>query len=677
MASGTVSGTYRGYTLRSVWSSTPNTAGNYSDITVTHYLDCASGWALYINGRTNSCTCGEYKEFWSDSISTGGGNTITLGTTTHRVYHDNDGKKTVNLSTTFNIQATISGTYVSSITNSGDITLDNIPRYTSITNFTVSKRNETSFTFNWSTANTVDYVWYSTNNGSSWTGYDVTDGTSGSFTVSGLSPNTTYNCKLRVRRKDSQLTTDSSTVSQTTYKAPSQSLSSKTETSITMAWSCDTTANYIWYSKDNGANWTAVGSVNATSGTYTISGLSANTSYNIKTRVRRSSTSTTYDTSASSQTTYNYPYIKSASTFKIGGVIPLSIYNPLGRSFDIDILGNDDSVICITRNRTNNNDFTISSNASEITAQYQSIPNSKTGTYKVKLVVSSLSRTTTVNGNTYSIKDDGTEVPTFNNFTYRDSNSNVSNVTGNDQVMVKGLSTVEVTVSSANKMVANYSANPSSYSMSMSTLSGSANYSTSDVVKPLGTINASGTQRLNVTAYDTRGLSKTVYKDITVYDYTKPVINATIKRLNDFEADSTIKVSGTYTKLTINNVNKNTITSVQYRYREVGGSWGSWTNLTTTVNNGTFTCSDVVLSLDNTKSFEFEIRATDSLQQTTTNTVNVDIGQAIFFISTNNKDAYVNNKRIVTENHTGNVNINGTVSINNQEILTYDVVDTW
>lgn len=103
---------------------------------------------------------------------------------------------------------------------SGTYQLDVAPAYTSITGFSVGALSETSVRFNWSASNTVDYVWYSTNNGSSWTGKDVADGTSGSFDVGGLSANTGYNFKIRVRRKDSQLTTDSGAYYAATYSYP-------------------------------------------------------------------------------------------------------------------------------------------------------------------------------------------------------------------------------------------------------------------------------------------------------------------------------------------------------------------------------------------------------------------------------------------------------------------------
>jgi hypothetical protein len=275
---------------------------------------------------------------------------------------------------------------------------------------------------------------------------------------------------------------------------------------------------------------------------------------------------------------------------------------------------------------------------------YAGIPSAQSGRYKVRLVVESPARDTTVDGGTYYIR--GTEVPTFTNFTYKDTNTNVTNVTGNNQVLIKGLSTLEVTIPSANKMAGVNSANPKNYVISIDNLSNTVDYATNDIVTSVGTLTSSGTKRLNVRAYDSRNLSTLVYKDIIVYDYAKPVINASTTRLNNFEAQTTLKVNGTFTKLTINNVDKNTMTKVQYRYREAGGTWSSWVTLNTTVTSGKFTCSDVILSLDNTKSFDFEIQAVDKLQ-TNTGTCNVGVGQAVFFISSNKKECYINGNQVL------------------------------
>lgn len=244
--------------------------------------------------------------------------------------------------------------------------------------------------------------------------------------------------------------------------------------------------------------------------------------------------------------------------------------------------------------------------------------------------------------------------PTFSNFTYKDTNSAVVEVTGNNQVLVKGLSNLQAIISSTNKMVAKKQATAKNYVSTIDTVNISSNYTADDLTIDIGTIKSVGTQRLGIRAYDSRNNSTLAYKDIAVYDYDKPVINASVTRLNNFENQTTLKVAGTYSKLVIDNVSKNIVKTLQYRYRETNGTWSSWKTLTSTIEDGKFTCNDVILSLDNTKSFDFEIQAIDNLE-TTTLSLTLDIGQAIFFISSNKKTCY----------------------INGQEILTYDIVDEW
>ena len=118
------------------------------------------------------------------------------------------------------------------------------------------------------------------------------------------------------------------------YATANQSLNSKTINSIKMNWSSDSTCDYIWYSKDNGSNWVAVGSVNATSGNYTISGLSPNTGYNIKTRVRRKDSQLTTDSSTTNVTTYDIGKISSVNNFNHGDSTVVNITNPSRKWFE-------------------------------------------------------------------------------------------------------------------------------------------------------------------------------------------------------------------------------------------------------------------------------------------------------------------------------------------------------
>lgn len=131
-SSGSITGAYRGYTLRADWSAVQNAAGNYSDVTVKHTLVIGSAYSLNIASRTNTCSVGGVSQgYTSGSINQKGGS-VLLGTTVHRVAHDADGTKTAQITDTFNINATIDGKKVGSITASGTITLDRIARSATI-----------------------------------------------------------------------------------------------------------------------------------------------------------------------------------------------------------------------------------------------------------------------------------------------------------------------------------------------------------------------------------------------------------------------------------------------------------------------------------------------------------------------------------------------------------------
>lgn len=154
-SSGSITGSYRGYTLRADWSAVQNAAGNFSDVTVKHTLIIGSAYSLNISSRTNNCSVGGVSQtYTSGSINQKGG-TVLLGTTVYRVAHNADGTKTAQITDTFNINATIDGVKVGSIVASGSITLDRIARnativtandFTDETNPTLTYSNPSSFT---------------------------------------------------------------------------------------------------------------------------------------------------------------------------------------------------------------------------------------------------------------------------------------------------------------------------------------------------------------------------------------------------------------------------------------------------------------------------------------------------------------------------------------------------
>lgn len=202
-----------------------STSNNTSKVTVNIYLrriDSSSNGAYNNDGTAWSITIDGSKTSGNSSWDTR--NTTAwqkLGSASKTVTHNSNGSKTITISATHTGNSASGASKMGNASGSGTFKLTNIPRYASISSFTVSNvsgnNGLTRLKFSFKADSTIDYVYYSTNNGSSWKGYNIADGTSGNFEVSGLSPGTSYKCKLRVRRKDSQLTTDSSTVTKSTY----------------------------------------------------------------------------------------------------------------------------------------------------------------------------------------------------------------------------------------------------------------------------------------------------------------------------------------------------------------------------------------------------------------------------------------------------------------------------
>lgn len=231
--------------------------------------------------------------------------------------------------------------------------------------------------------------------------------------------------------------------------------------------------------------------------------------------------------------------------------------------------------------------------------------------------------------------------PVFNNFVYRDSNSAVVSITGNDQVLVKGQSILETTIPVADKMVAVKGASPSRYSIVYEGVTEQETYSnTEDVVSTFPLVNAIGQRTIIATAFDTRNNNTSTARQVTVYDYSAPTIETSIERENNFGSDTTVHVNGNWTPLAIDGSDKNALTigSLKYRYREVGGAFNSWTVRTFTVTNDTWEiATDFVVSLDNQKKYEFEFQLSDKFQ-TTFVSDSVDIGKPIMFVGENGEE---------------------------------------
>lgn len=241
--------------------------------------------------------------------------------------------------------------------------------------------------------------------------------------------------------------------------------------------------------------------------------------------------------------------------------------------------------------------------------------------------------------------------PNFSNFAYEDSDAAVVAVTGNNQVFVQGQSKPKVTISAANKATANDGATVTGYTAMLNAQSIQIPYSSSASVSGTfadNTPTASGTLSLSVAANDSLSLAKSVSKNVTVVPWAAPVLKATAVRTNNFEAETTLSIEGTYSPITVNGAVKNSL-AVAYRFKQSSSStWGSWTNRPITISGSGYSAVDLMLSFDNNRQWDIEVRAVDAFK-TTTVAIMLDRGIAIFKINSNDNKCYNNGKRMLTE----------------------------
>ncbi len=420
------------------------------------------------------------------------------------------------------------------------------------------------------------------------------------------------------------------------------SLKSATETTITMNWTCNTTVDYLWYSTDGGSKWTGVDVTDGKSGTYTISGLSANTKYNIKTRIRGKTSQATADSAALAVTTAKWPHCTYTPDFEVGQSLTLPIYNPLKRLCTVTV---------VAQGRTAASQETMDTSVTFDGVEfensiYATIPNAIQGQYQVTVEYNSHRTTSGAGGFSISVDD---SKPTFSDFTYYDANANVVAITGNNQVFVQGLSTVAVKITSANKMVANNGAEPMGYYAMYGDHSQQIPYLGEDEAVTIVTPDEYGTQRVGVRAYDSRNLFTSVYKNVQVIEYKKPVLNVTAQRQNNYENLTTLAVNGDISPVVVSGAEKNAIISLAYICREVGGGVIKSGGFNFTTDNGKFTCENTIMDLDNSKEYDFEVTVIDKFNNKATETATVGVGQAVFFVSSNLKTCFVNGQEVATK----------------------------
>jgi hypothetical protein len=131
--SGSFRSSWRGYTLVTNWECTQNYTHNYSDINVELYLETQSGYNLSVSSRSHTVEIdGSSFNISNSGLNISGGSSKYLGYVSKRVYHEENGTKTITISSYFDMRATIRGTYKNGFGGSETFELSKIPRMSNI-----------------------------------------------------------------------------------------------------------------------------------------------------------------------------------------------------------------------------------------------------------------------------------------------------------------------------------------------------------------------------------------------------------------------------------------------------------------------------------------------------------------------------------------------------------------
>ena len=512
-----------------------NAAANTSTIALGMYVyskynidwgDWSNGGQSYVGTATSGSNCFTFTEG-----QTGSGTKWLIENKQVTVTHNANGTLTLPIYWHWGVYSTW-GQYLAP-SGSKNVTLTAIDRTAPTVSFTTSNITANGVTISASSSATADIWQYSTDNGSTWTQFSTTAGTSASKAITGLSPNTTYQVKVRARKQTNQIYGTSAAVSVKTL---------------------------------GGAIVNSATQVTADAATVSI-----------KLNV------TVYDAS------YTYTL-----TLKNGSTSILSVG---GLSWS---KGTADRTVTLT-----------AANRTTLLTAMASLK-SFTGTFEVKTysgstqIGSASSKTATVTTTSAN------SAPTLSGFTYADSYATTTAITGSDQVFIQGHSKLTVTPGTATAKnqatIANYTATCNGVSVS----------NTTGAALTIGPVAKSGTVAVVLTVTDSRGWTASVTQNITVIAYASPKVNSlTLRRTNDIEAEMQLVFNGTISAISVGGTQKNSLKYVRYRYKATSAtSWSSYISILSAVTqSGTsFSYSNLELrNLASDQSWDVHIQIQDQL----------------------------------------------------------------
>ena len=459
------------------------------------------------------------------------------------------------------------------------------------------------------------------------------------------------------------------TLSNIDRAAPSVSVnvSSITANSIKITVSSSATANKWWYSLNGGSSWVEFNSSSGASKEITVTGLSPNTSYTVQACARKSyngvdgySGKTTVKTLGGSVLSSVSALTADNATAKI--TLSATVYDT-SYKHKLVLKDGGTTVLTLTELSLSNGSNTITITAAQRSSILADMAAKKsfTGTFELS-TFSGSSQIGSTSTKTATVQTTAANsAPTFSGFTYKDTNTTAAGVTGNNQVLIQSVSTLQVTASAA---TAKNGATISSYSVS----AGGSTASSTTVTLNVGKIYTSGTVPIIVTAIDSRGYTSSATVNITVIAYESiDITTAIMRRVNEVEDVTQVTLEGDITPVKVNNVNKNTLRKLYYQYKRTDAS--SYSSLTDITSFATFTdsgftfTSDEWLSLDANYSWYVRFYVYDNL---TGDAVTITVSQGTPLISFRRKKVGINKREPAQA-----LDVDGNIAANGVIVLGY------
>ena len=461
------------------------------------------------------------------------------------------------------------------------------------------------------------------------------------------------------------------------------SISNITANSFKIAATSSVTADQWFYSLDDGGSSTLFSSTAGTSASTTVTGLSPNTTYYVRAMVRKKSNQVYGETSSVTVKTLGGAIINSCPTITADATTVtfkpnVTVYDA-SYSYYLAIYNGSTEYLALSARTWSKGtaDRTITLSQTERADLLDAMASIKSFTATIKVVTKS---GTTQIGSTSSCTctvqtTSANSAPTMTSFSYKDSRSATSTLTGNDQLFIQGYSYLYVTPGVATAK------NGASIVKYAATCNGVTNSNTTGAAINLYEVSKSGTVDVVVTATDSRGYTVSSTQQITVIPYAKPkVSNISLRRTNDIEAEMQLTFNGSISPITVSGTQKNSLLYVQYRYKLTSASsYGSYTSILSSVTqSGTsFSFSNLELcSLDANSSYDFHIYIRDQLNTLSALSLYFTVPQGTPLVALRKKMVGINTPtpdsalHVVGDGHfEGDVRIEGTLTPDN---LDYD-----